>query len=202
MSLVQPGASNGRPVKPHDASSGLPNLAVLGSPDRVEALLSEDGVPVVTLQTFSDAPCEGATTLMTSGLGSLQNYRLHQELLMCLWSDQVTKDVRDLLGFMAGQGARGRGPLKHGDFVGPAGPLTSATTMSGLYVCPPVYFDEKSFHVTDAVGHLLEVYWLVPLYDSEIEVLQDVGLDAFEKHLVAEDPDLLDLNRPRLSGKP
>lgn len=181
-------------------TSDASDLPILGAPTSVEKLLLDQKGASISLNLYDDAPCLASVALVTAGLSSLQDYRLHQELMMCVWRRQLTVEVRRVLEFVTRQLAAGREPLIHGDVIGPAGPLTSSTQMSALYACPPTYFDDEVAAFTDSNGHIVHVLWLVPMHRAEIDLLLKIGVSAFEDLLVTQDPDLLDLGRPPIGG--
>lgn len=118
---------------------------------------------------------------------------------MSVWKDALTTDLQLVLEFVARQLAEGREPLMRGDVIGPAGPLVPTTAMEALYVCQPTYFPDEvaTFQVGDgAVGR---IWWLIPIYAAEARVIEDKGAEFFEDLLVAEDPDLLSLQRRPVS---
>lgn len=79
-------------------------------------------------------------------------------------------------------------------------PFTVApdSEMSTLYAAAPGYFDEKFDAVDLEDGRGVAIVWMVPISAAERDHVRDSGWDAFERDLVARDPDLLDPRRPSI----
>jgi hypothetical protein len=71
--------------------------------------------------------------------------------------------------------------------------------MEALYVGTLMYFDtdQEQFDVLE-LGNSSSVLvsWLIPIYRSEADWIEEHGYNAFEDLIVKQDPDLMDLNRP------
>lgn len=171
----------------------------LGQPSADDRMLLDRTGRSIGLLRYERQPCDGATTVVTSGLSDLEHHRLHQELLLAVWSSEMSTDLLLALEFVARQLAEGREPLAYGDVVGPAGPLTTETEMEALYVAEPVYFPDgfAGFEAPD--GCRVRLGWLVPIHANEARIIERSGAEYFENLLIAQDPDLLSLQRPPVS---
>lgn len=160
-----------------------------------QMLLDRTGRSIGLLR-FDGQPCDGATTVVTSGLSDLEHHRLHEELLLAVWSAEMSTDLSLALEFVARQLAEGREPLAYGDVIGPAGSLASGTEMAALYVAEPVYFTDGFAGFDAADGCRVRLRWLVPIHAGEARLIERSGAAFFEELLIAQDPDLLSLQRP------
>lgn len=168
---------------------------MFGAEFRYDRVLLDRQGRSIELAYFDDRPCHGAVTLVTAGLSELTWHPLHEELLMAAWKKQMTTELQLILEFTTRQLAGGRERLVRGDVIGPAGPLTSTTEMSALYVCNPSYFDDVFFSFVNQDGHVVELLWLIPIHEVEARFIERHGAMAFEDELVAADPDLLNIYR-------
>jgi hypothetical protein len=149
----------------------------------------------VIIEEYRDTPCRGATTFASVSLNEFLPFR--QELVFGCYSRQVSEDVVLLVAAVAQYCIERTLHLHRGDIIGPFGPIIDGSPMEAFYLCPPVYFSEglEKIHVRDIV---IEVIWIVPIYTSEVEWINNHGWDGFETLLEEKDPDLLDLSRPSL----
>ncbi len=168
----------------------------LGEPTAEDRMLLDRTGRSIGLLRFEGQPCDGAMTVVTSGLSDLEHHRLHEELLLAAWSSELSVDLLLALEFVARQLAQGREPLAYGDVIGPAGPLATGTEMEALYTAEPVYFPDGFAGFDAPDGCRTRLRWLVPIHASEARLIERRGAAYFEELLVAQDPDLLSLRRP------
>lgn len=171
----------------------------LGEPGTQERILLDRVGRSIGLLRYEGQPCEGATTVVTSGLSDLEHHLLHEELVLTLWSQEVSVDVVRVLEHVARLLAQGREPLAHGDVIGPYGPLCDGTDMSAIYVAEPAYFPEEFAHFVTNDRCTTRMRWLVPIHTAEVRLIERSGAAHFEALLTAQDPDLLSLQRPPVS---
>ncbi len=146
------------------------------------------------LYEYPAQPCEGATTIVSLGLSECPVH-LPQEILFCTYNQFLSDEVFKLLGAVALQAIDSTIKFSRGDILGPAGPLLSTTQMEAFYVTLPTYFDPSLAQVVTGQT-AISVYWLIPIYKSEVSIVSSRGWDLFETLLEEHDPDLLDLSRP------
>ncbi len=170
----------------------------LGPPAVLREIQLEGGASVALL-SVTGAPCDGATTIVTSGLGDL-DHRLHEELVVTCWSDGPVHDLTLVVEVLVRQLAEGREPLLYGDVVGPAGPLVPGMQMEAIYTCEPTYFPEGFARFVSDDGCEIRVRWLLPIYAEEAYAVDAKGASYFEDLLAERDPDLLTLDRPSVLG--
>ncbi|GAA1894721.1 suppressor of fused domain protein [Asanoa iriomotensis] len=146
-----------------------------------------------------DAPFAGVTTVVTVGLWRRHltvagDRALHQELLMHVPNDDYPARAAGLLFQVAGELVRRGAGLRHGQVLGPAGPVFPGSAMTALVATNPGYLPE-SFAVnrTDSVAIVLTL--LLPITTGEAAVVRERGLPALEGLFVAEDLDLTDPGR-------
>jgi hypothetical protein len=170
--------------------------ALLGRESRSRPIQLDRVGHLMGMLSFDNRPCPGASTLMTTGLSELAWHQLDQELLMCLWTAEISTEAQLLLAAVARALAGGLEPLRQGDVLPPAGPLLPGTRMEALYVCGPRYFPEEMATLRLPAGRVVRLLWLIPIHESEAKFVAAEGASAFEAELVKHDPDLLSLARP------
>jgi hypothetical protein len=168
----------------------------LGKPHRRSELQLEANVRL-TIEEFENKPCQGAATLVTSGLANqLTGGTCHQhELLVSCYPQFVTGDLVKLIGAIGTQVLQSHHPLSRGDILGPAGSLLPGLAMEALYVCPPTYFDNDFSRILISDDLDIHILWLIPLHRTEVAWVKKRGFSDFESLLEEKDPDLLDWAR-------
>ncbi|GAA0794045.1 suppressor of fused domain protein [Spirilliplanes yamanashiensis] len=161
-----------------------------------------EGVQV--LRYGPDRPFDGALTLTTLGLSNHHLAQpggagLHQELVLHLPAADPPRNAAAVLFQVAGQLVRsGRGLLR-GEVLGPHGPVFGTGTVTALYAAAPGYVPD-GFGVCRMPARTVVLTWLVPITAAEAAFVAARGWQAFERALVAEDPDLTDLGRASLAA--
>ncbi|MEW1847243.1 suppressor of fused domain protein [Nonomuraea angiospora] len=161
----------------------------------------DDSTPtdVQVIRFSPNAPFTGVTTWSTLGLshhhlGQPSGHSLHQELVMHMPNDREPGNIAGVLFQVAGELVqRGRG-LARGEVIGPRGRLFARGEMTALAATTPVYLPD-SFAVCDTPAARIVLTWLVPLTDAEARFAHTHGWHALEDILVAQDPDLTDIER-------
>ncbi|TAF32612.1 MAG: suppressor of fused domain protein [Cytophagales bacterium] len=163
---------------------------------------AEDGLPEVMMIVYRDLPEPGYITALTYGL-SLAHHpewekTTRNELCICLESTDL--DWAMVLGYVA-TGLRGRAPFFYGETINIGEPISEDTKMDALMVFAPSVLEEEDYTAIE-VGqdYKINIVGLYPLYASEIEVLQKLGLKDFWHH---ENFDMYSVNRKKveLEGK-
>lgn len=176
---------------------------VLGPVARVTAgrdVAGERQAPCA-IATFADQPVEGAFTLVTVGLSDApllgpEGERVRQELLLCAWNSDLDDRLYSLL-LSAAQAFRDDDETANpGAVIELDGPLTERSDLHHVFLYPPTYHPDELATVPGATEEdEIEILWLIPITAQEIALIKAQGLEAFEDHLAASDPDLLDLGR-------
>jgi hypothetical protein len=137
-----------------------------------------------------------ATPLLSRTTGR----HLHLELVGCdrpVPGDE-TGPFLGVLEYVAEQLLAGREALLRGDVLRLPMALTPGGAMTALYAAIPVYYDDAFASVVLENGSDVAVVWLVPVTSAEADFVERRGWEAFERELVRQDPDLLDLDRPEI----
>lgn len=159
--------------------------------------------PFQIVQT-AGGPHLGTTTFSTLGLSKFalpdgqtghEARLIRHELIMVVPKDAVPGNIAGIL-LQAGMDAISRNAAYlRGEMLGPKGALFEGYEPRALYACIPVYFPEEFAVVNSEESGDVVFVWLVPILDNEIHYLHTHGWPAFEKRLIAEDPDLVDYRR-------
>ena len=147
----------------------------LGTPIEVRRIRLDGLAASVALLRVDNAPSDGATTLVTAGLGDLAHHRLNEELVVACWADGPVDDLALVLEFLVRQLADGREPLLYGDVVGPAGSLVPGSPIEAVYVCEPTYFRQEFSRFVSGEGYEIRTRWLVPIHADEAFAVEAKG---------------------------
>ncbi|NJL28515.1 MAG: suppressor of fused domain protein [Thermoanaerobaculia bacterium] len=165
--------------------------------------LAGDREASFAVATFPDQPTEGATTLVTVGLSSEpltgpEGEQIRQELLLCAWNKALGDRLYKAL-FATAQAFRDLGETANpGAIVELDEPLAEPSGLELAFLYDPTYHAEELATVPAADakgGEPIEIVWLIPITESEAELIEAEGPEAFESYLAATDPDLLDVTR-------
>lgn len=152
-------------------------------------------LPPVSCFFYKGSPEPGFTTALTYGL-SLASHRdwddRKPELLICVRSNDEAWGLA--VGFQA-ERLRGNCPFFYGDVVNHYQKISDESEMSAFFVFAPPILDPESTLV-ELPDRDIEVVGMYPIYEGEIDLIQQMGIDAFMK-LEGFDP--FDVCRPNLS---
>jgi hypothetical protein len=166
------------------------------------AFPGDDSTPpgVQVVRFGPDQPFAGVTTVSTLGLSHhyLSQPAVRQELLVHVPEHARPSNLAGVLLQVAAELIHGNRSLRRGDVIGPRGRLFAGTAMTALYAALPVYLPDDFADFASDEGPV-RLTWLVPITDDEAAYVTNYGWSAFEDALVAEDPDLTDLNRRSLA---
>lgn len=149
---------------------------------------------------FAGAPIPGATTYTTLGVSdvalTIPDGRLvRQEFVFSAYerfgSAQIVTMLHDVAVDLVSRG----GALLRGSVCAATFELPGVA--SELYSAIPVFFPDE-FQAWRGSDPPTVFVWLVPITTAERHFVEAKGWEAFEQLLEAQDPDLLDLNRPAL----
>ncbi len=194
-------------------SAKSPNLAIMQHYERhVGAVTagwiadsSGEDLPIHVLQ-IPDAPEKGARTLATVGLSKTilsprvggRGFRM--ELMLSAYDTEHFAHGRGLLYKLAMEiSASGDAPLR-GDVYGPLGRLFGVGSLTSFYFATPAYFPSELAACDAGYDERIAVVWVVPIAEQEAAIVRSRGWTYFEDILAAQDPDVLDLERPSLQS--
>ena len=86
-----------------------------------------------------------------------------------------------------------------GDTVRLPTSLCAGSSLDVLYASSPVYLPEGFAECDLGDGLKCAIVWLVPISLTEANYVRSHGREAFESELIAQDPDLLDVERREMS---
>ncbi|MFJ6011747.1 suppressor of fused domain protein [Streptomyces sp. NPDC092952] len=120
----------------------------------------------------------------------------HLELLACDYAGEDGREAGPLpsvVEFVAERMVQAEHAVLRGDVIPLPTPLPGGKT--ALYAALPVCFDDDFRSVTIENGSDVAIVWLIPITTAEADFVHEKGWQAFEQELVAQDPDLIDLDR-------
>lgn len=119
---------------------------------------------------------------------------IRQEFLMSVDSSIDANEVSGfILRFSAMVLQKHRAVLS-GEVIGPGKSLFKGTNMSAIYCTNPAIYPE-GLHVYSGIEPNVVFVWLIPIYQKEVEFIEQEGSDAFESLLAKKDPELWDSKR-------
>lgn len=151
---------------------------------------------------FLGGPILDVVTYSTLGLSDItlpspvSSKLIRHELVFMVRASLAHRAVPGLLHQVASEAIRSNRPYLRGDVIGPRGILFPGTQMEALYVSPPVYLPDAFAAFESQHGISCAIAWLVPITSDEAKLVSKRGWPFFEEQLCAQDPDLLDINRP------
>lgn len=160
----------------------------------------------VELYTFPGNDSENVTRFSTIGLSSIRSkdserqYGIGAELMMVLpkevaieQEDQIKNYLFDVASYLLNTPGR---QLTVGTTI-PESPLAPKGWPKALLFDEPRGEPEdlSCFHIG---SQHVDLFWLIPIYGNEYELIKEKGLDAFDKLDETEDISLVDVNRPPL----
>lgn len=156
--------------------------------------IGSEGKPEITVFYFNDLPEEGLLTAVTCGLSGANHPDWKNgapELIVTL----KTQDTG--WGLAAGYIASaffGEKKFEYGDLFRLDDPFSDDNAMKTYFVFAPSFLDrdDSRIEVGGRVVHMKGVY---PLYDEELELYKQAGLERFWK---AEGFDLYETDRPKV----
>ena len=157
--------------------------------------LLDDGPEILCL-VYRDCPEVGHLTGVTFGLSEASHedwVRSRPELMISVkskdvaWALAAAELVRQL---------RGQCPFCYGDVIGFGDQVSEESKMSAFFVFAPSIFDAKFVQNIDIGGRPISINGLYPIYESEREVIAQIGLEKFWHH---RNFDLYDVTRPAVT---
>lgn len=161
----------------------------------------------VELYTFPGDDSENVTRFSTIGLSSIRSrdserqHSIGAELMMVVpkgvaieQEDQIKNYLFDVASYLLNTLGK---QLTVGTTI-PESPLAPNGWPKALLFDEPRGEPEElsCFHIG---SQHVDLFWLIPIYGSEHELIKEKGLDAFDKLDETEDISLVDINRPPLT---
>jgi len=157
-----------------------------------------EGIYGVTSIVYRNIPEPGMTTGVTFGLSSLDHsaWKVSRpELCISVESEDISWG--QVAGYLANQG-RGKIDFCYGDTVNFRSPISADSEMDAFLIFTPAILSREDFLDID-VGqeYTISIAGLFPIYSSEIEVYNKIGLEKFWHH---PGFDMYDINRSRITN--
>ena len=165
-----------------------------GQVDEIKKI-ADDDKPEVIVFYFRNLPEKGSLTAITCGLSNAK----HPDWKFGAPELIVTLDTEDTSwGLAAGYFASaffGEKRFSYGDVFKVDDSLSDESEMNGYFLFAPSFLDhdEAEFKLSERTIHLVGMY---PVYNEEIDIYYDVGLERFWK---ADNFDMYDPKRLRVT---
>jgi hypothetical protein len=150
---------------------------------------------------FKDKPVAGAVTYTTVGLsnhllGQDEERSIRQELVFSCYEDFSRLPIENRLFSVSRDLIQSHEALRHGQVLGPRGPLFEGVRAEGLLALEPSFFPKGFVEFTESDGTNVVMVWLVPLLQEEAAFARQHGWNVLDSLMVELNPDVMDLDRP------
>lgn len=156
--------------------------------------LADEGEPPLWLVVYEEVPDEGSIAAFTFGLSLLdgEGDPTGQGRELTLTVESENEDWGFALGVLA-RSLRGKCPFEPGNVIRFGEQIDKRSELTAFVCTPPTFLDDEQVQLSWK-GHGLSFVQLVPLYEDELPLLEQLGLEGF---LDDEDLDIYDIKRPR-----
>lgn len=149
----------------------------------------------IDILVFEDRPFKGAHSAITHGLSCFEGRNVE---IISIYDPKTLSVDTDLNGFIATYLElyvfSEKSDVKCGDLFIRRKSVLNGYDFSGVYLTSPAYFPNEILSEIDGV----EYFWMLFLYDSEVDYILTYGGEKFEELLEILDPDLSDFCRKPL----
>jgi hypothetical protein len=156
-------------------------------------------IPGVTSIVYENIPEPGYITGLTYGLSLCSHPEWkygRPELCLSVQSEDISWG--QVPGFIANR-LREKCPFCYGETINFKEKIADDSEMSAFFVFAPSIIDKNDYLDIDiGLDYKINIAGLYPIYESELKVINDIGLDAFWH---SPGFDLYDINRKKIEAK-
>lgn len=142
-----------------------------------------EGVNNVTAIVYKDFPTIGYVTAVTYGLSLVEHddwKNERAELFICVQSDSIDWGI--VIGYIANH-LRGKFPFTYGNTINFGEKINEESEMDAFLIFTPTILEREEFMNIDiGLDYKINLSALYPIYKSEIEVYNQIGIEAFLNH--------------------
>lgn len=153
-------------------------------------------LPGVTSIIYRNVPETGFITGLTYGLSLVehQSWKLsHPELCISVKSNDTSWAY--VAGYIANK-LRGKCPFCYGEIINFGEPVSQDSEMDAFLIFAPSILEKSDFiNIDVGANYKVNIAGLYPIYSSEIEIYDKIGLEKFWHH---PNFDLYDVNRKKI----
>lgn len=157
-----------------------------------------EGVPGVSAIVYKDVPEAGYITAFTYGLSLVEHpdWKLGRpELCISVKSDNMS--WARVIAYMANS-LRGDCPFTYGQTINFGQQVSEDSAMDAFLVFAPSILDKEDYlDIEIGAKYKLNIAGMYPVYASELDVYDELGLEAFWHH---PGFDMYDVTRPLISS--
>jgi hypothetical protein len=148
--------------------------------------------------SFKDVPFDGARTYSTLGLSdhvlAIRDRYIRQELIFSAYERFDHDQIASFLGTFAETVAKDHRALDR-IVIGPSAPIIRGVLLNSVYITQPSVYNESLAFYDGPEDTRTAVSWVIPIHETEADLVRLHGWETFETALEAQDPDLWDLHR-------
>lgn len=142
-----------------------------------------EGVNNVTAIVYRDFPTIGYVTAVTYGLSLVEHddwKHGRAELCICVQSDHIDWGI--VIGYIANH-LRGKFPFTYGNTINFGEKIHEESEMDAFLIFTPTFLEKEEFlNIDIGLDYKINLSSLYPIYKSEIDIYNKIGLEEFLKH--------------------
>ena len=142
-----------------------------------------DKFPGVANIVYNDIPEKGMITALTYGLSLIKHkdWKFGRPEL-CISVESQNKSWGQIAGFLANQ-LRGKFPFCYGQTINFREKISDDSEMDAFLIFAPSILDKEHYlDINIGTDYKINIAGLFPIYSSELEQIDKIGLEAFWKH--------------------
>lgn len=158
------------------------------------------GAPRVAYFVYKDVPEPGHITGVTYGLSEVEHPAWRFARPELIISVRSTDGHWPVAVALVANRLRGQCPFTYGEVINFSERISPDSEMSAFFVFAPSILERDAYDAIDVGGpQKLSLAGIYPIYDSERDVISEIGLKRFWHH---PNFDLYDVRRPRIEAGP
>lgn len=142
-----------------------------------------EGVNNVTAIVYRDFPTIGYVTAVTYGLSLVEHDDWkygRAELCICVKSENIDWGI--VIGYIANH-LRGKFPFTYGNTINFGEKVNEESQMDAFLIFTPTIFEREEYMDIDiGLDYKINLASLYPIYNSEIEIYNKIGIEEFLNH--------------------
>lgn len=154
----------------------------------------------ISISCFNNKPMDNLNSFVSLGLNKFNlNYKSNFELLFVCGRNFSDRNIASLLVWLSELMIEQKHAILNGEIIFLPQVISPETKMNCLLVYTPFYFP-NDFQVAKTKNGNVVFPLLIPIYLEEAKLIQEKGIESFEKFLLSNHIDnLWDMNRSYFS---
>lgn len=142
-----------------------------------------EGIPGVSSLIYKDIPEKGFVTAFTYGLSLFKHPEWkYGRPELCISVKSSNTDWGKIIGLIANN-LRGNCPFSYGQTINFIERISDDSEMDAFFIFAPSIIDKNDYlNIDIGADYKINIAGLYPMYSSELEIYEKIGLDAFWHH--------------------